>query len=302
MKTLHALTLGAAMMAAGLCHAGDGAYEINQACIDTGCFPGDTASFPVTITTPGTYRLSSNLTVPDISTGAIVVQANDVSIELGGFRIVGPITCAGTPTTCTPVVSGSGAVGIDGWLYAPTNLVVRNGSIVGMGTGLLLSYDGRAEGVKAMQNGDAGIRARSGAAVVNSTGTANGHIGIEGGLIDGCTVSRNPQYGLATQGGGSVVRNVVVQGNTGYGMYLTSGTSIVGASVSGNDVGILSLGGAQVVDSVFKNNTLFAIQNTQGTLAVGRSTFVDNNSGGAQWDGTIVQLQPNLCGSSTACP
>ena len=46
--------VAAAMMAAGICHAGDGAYEINQACVDTGCFPGDAAGLPVTITTPGT--------------------------------------------------------------------------------------------------------------------------------------------------------------------------------------------------------------------------------------------------------
>jgi len=302
MKTLHALTLSAAMLAAGICHAGDGAYEINQACVDSGCFPGDAAGFPVTLATPGTYRMSSNLTVPDIATGAIVVQSSDVTIDLGGFRIVGPITCSGTPTTCTPAISGGGAAGIDGWSYDPTNLVVRNGSIVGMGTGLLLSYDGRAEGMKVMQSGDMGIRARSGAAVVNSTGTANGHIGIEGGLIDGCTVSRNPQYGLSTQGNGSVVRNVVVQGNTGYGMYLASGSSVIGASVSGNDVGIFAVGGAQVLDSVFKNNTHVAITNSQGTLAIARSTFVDNNGGGLQWGGTVVELAPNLCGISTACP
>lgn len=298
MKTLHALTLGAAMVAAGICHAGDGAYEINQACVDTGCFPGDAAGFPVTITTPGTYRLSSNLTMPNIATGAIVVQANDVTIDLGGFRIVGPITCGGTPTVCTPATNGDGAIGIDGFSSDPTNLVVRNGSITGMGSGLLLSYDGRAEGIKATQNGYIGIRARTGAAVVDSTATANGSIGIEGRLIDRCVASRNRQYGFAAMS----ISNSQAVNNDDYGIYLNIGGNVVGSTVSDNRVGIISLGGAQVLDSVFNGNTLAAIQNTQGTLAVARSTFLDNNGGGAQWGGTIVQLQPNLCGSSMACP
>ncbi|HET9031820.1 MAG TPA: type II toxin-antitoxin system ParD family antitoxin [Dokdonella sp.] len=83
------------------------------------------------------------------------------------------------------------------------NLVVRNGSITGMGTGLLLSYDGRAENIKALRNGHAGMRARLGAAVVDSTGTSNGQVGIEGALITGCVASHNGQYGIAT---GAVLR------------------------------------------------------------------------------------------------
>lgn len=279
-----------------------GALEINQACVEEGCFPGDTPGLPVTINTPGTYALTSNLAVTNTSTNVIVVQASDVTIELNGFRIVGPITCGGVPTACSPSITGGGAAGIDGWTYDPTNLVVRNGSITGMGSGLLLSYDGRAESIKAMQNGYIGIRARAGAAVLNSTGTANGQIGIEGGLIDNCVVSRNPQYGIATQGDGAVVRNVVVQGNTGYGVYLNPGAVVTGASISGNNVGIYALGGAQIMDSVFKSNAGLAIHNTQGVLAVARSTFIANNGGGSQWAGSVVQLQANLCGESLSCP
>ena len=40
----------------------DGVLEINQACaVNTGCSTGDTAGFPVTISTSGSYRLTSNL-------------------------------------------------------------------------------------------------------------------------------------------------------------------------------------------------------------------------------------------------
>ena len=47
---------------AGPALAVDGVVEINQTCaVQTGCFSGDTAGYPVTITQPGSYRLTSNL-------------------------------------------------------------------------------------------------------------------------------------------------------------------------------------------------------------------------------------------------
>jgi hypothetical protein len=282
--------------------AADGAFEINQACVDTGCFPGDTPGFPVTLAMPGSYAMTSDLTVPDTDTTAVVVSASDVTIEMNGFRIVGPITCSGTPTTCTPDIVGGGATGIDGWSFDPTNLTVRNGSITGMGTGLLLSYDGRAEKIKALQNGYVGITARSGAAVVDSVGTANEKIGIEAALMEGCVASRNPQFGFASTGSGSVIRNSIATGNTGYGVYLAQGANVSGLSASGNDIGIYSNGASQIVDSTFNDNTHVAITNAQGTIAVGSSRFSGNNSGGLQWGGIVVELAPNLCQASTTCP
>src|SRR5262249_48726920 len=50
--------------------------------------PGDAPGFPVTISQPGSYRLSSNLDVPSHGLG-IDIQADDVSIDLNGFRIRG---------------------------------------------------------------------------------------------------------------------------------------------------------------------------------------------------------------------
>ena len=38
-----------------------GVFEIDQRCVAVGCFPGDFAGFPVTISSPGEYRLTSNL-------------------------------------------------------------------------------------------------------------------------------------------------------------------------------------------------------------------------------------------------
>lgn len=55
--------------------------------------PGDSAGFPVTISLPGSYRLSGNLTVPDADTDAILITADNITLDLNGFTIAGPTIC-----------------------------------------------------------------------------------------------------------------------------------------------------------------------------------------------------------------
>lgn len=86
----------------------DGAREINQACVATGCFPGDAPGFPVEITDYGQFILTGNLRVTNENTTAIRVQVPNVSIDLGGFVIYGPTRCIGAPMICSPLGSGRG--------------------------------------------------------------------------------------------------------------------------------------------------------------------------------------------------
>jgi len=59
--------------------------------------PGDTPGLPLTISVAGSYRLTNNLVQPDAATKVLLVTANNVTIDLGGFEISGPFTCPGTP-------------------------------------------------------------------------------------------------------------------------------------------------------------------------------------------------------------
>ena len=73
--------------------ASDGVLEINQTCaVETGCFSGDTAGFPVTISASGSYRLTGNLDLnaEGVNVSGVAVSAPAVTIDLGGFQIVGP--------------------------------------------------------------------------------------------------------------------------------------------------------------------------------------------------------------------
>src|SRR5690348_7192989 len=81
--------------------AADGVILIDQAAALAGSVtPGDAPGFPVTLSQPGSYRLSGNLTVPDADTTAIQITADSVTLDLNGFTIAGPGGCTIRPTAC----------------------------------------------------------------------------------------------------------------------------------------------------------------------------------------------------------
>src|SRR5438128_5584609 len=102
--------------------------------------PGDAPGFPVTISLPGSYRLAGDLTVPDANTDAILITANNVTLDLNGFAILGPTACNRSGSggdgavVCAPTGNGNGVNGTQA-----SNITVVNGTIRGMGhTGILL--------------------------------------------------------------------------------------------------------------------------------------------------------------------
>jgi hypothetical protein len=107
-RPLAAGFLAAALLAPALvASAVDGVIEINDArALAGGVTPGDPPGYPVRLTQSGSYRLTSDLSVP-AATDAIDVEISSVTIDLNGFRILGPFVCA------APCSSGAG-IGISG--------------------------------------------------------------------------------------------------------------------------------------------------------------------------------------------
>src|SRR4051794_37476543 len=66
------------------------------------------AKFLITISEPGSYRLTDNLVVTDANTTAIEINADDVTIDMNGFSIHGPGACAPPPVSCIPTGTGNG--------------------------------------------------------------------------------------------------------------------------------------------------------------------------------------------------
>ena len=264
--------------AAGPGVASDGVLEINQTCaVETGCSAGDTPGFPVAITgRGGSYRLTSNLVVPDENTDAIELAtgARDIRIDLGGFLI----TRSGCAlSACTPT-EGSGT-GVRGDSSVNEGVSVRDGSIVGMGgwgvnlrdqaevTGLLLRWN-RLGGVSAgrgatvfantiRENGGDGISASDGSTVSSNTVRSNGAIGISAGTgstLRGNTVSENVGGGIVVTGGATIVENSAVA-NQGNGIEAGTGSNVLGNTSQGNfGRGIDARFGTRVVGNVVYNN------------------------------------------------
>jgi hypothetical protein len=214
--------------------------------------PGDAPGFPVTISQPGSYRLSSNLTVPDANTTAIQVTGDNVTIDLNGFSILGPVVCVGEPvTSCSPNGPGAGIV-----TFSRMFVTVMNGTVRGMGAGIFFQGPAHVEHVKAIGNGSFGIIATDTAVVTSSTAIQNGGDGIVvqgSSIVTGSYASGNLGNGISVQGvasgnvalqngrvgiigTGTLSGNEVIA-NQGFGMSVPCPSSIVGNRVFANVAG-----------------------------------------------------------------
>lgn len=273
-------------------HAVDGVIEINQArALKGGVTPGDTPGFPVTISVSGSYRLTSNLTLPDATTAGIDVAADNVSIDLNGFAIIGPATCSGGPpvTTCLPTPPlGQGNIGID-WRAFATGTTVKNGSIQGMSSiGLNLGRGARISGVTVRWS------------------ERNGILVGDGSTIIGCTLVENGSTAILA-GTGLVASNNVVRGNNGYGIFPLGSSVVSGNTVQMNSWDGIRLqvtgGGSTVVANSITGNGGFGIAClTPGMDGYTQNVLLNNNGVGAQVSGcTQLGAGTNLC-NGVACP
>lgn len=285
------LVVGLLVAVPGAALASDGVLEIHHACATTtGCFPGDTAGYPVTITGSGSHQLTSNLVVPNASTTAILIQQSDVTIDLGGFTISGGNVCSGTPLACTAVGTGDG-VAVD-LVNSREGVTLRNGEVRGMGRyGVLLGNRSTVERVKASHNGSRGfslgyaVRVTDCVAFRNlqwgftmSAGNVvatgcfahqNGIDGFSGGqavvLTNGEALS-NGGNGIGL-GPGSVVSHSTSTGNGAIGILVSTAGLVESSHASGNaSAGIYAGSGGIVRDSTSTSNGTTGISVSSGSV------------------------------------
>lgn len=284
--------------------ASDGISEINQTCaVQTGCFAGDTAGFPITIDGAAgrSYRLTGDLVVPDENTDGIQVSADNITIDLAGFEVRGPVVCSGEPLACTPNAgTGSGIEGIP----LVTGISVRNGSIRGMGlNGVTLSFQAEVTHVRFRSNRRDGINVSRGSNVSSNTAYQNGSRGIfveAGSTVSGNSVHQNGGHGIQTSAGSTVAGNTAfLNGVDG----INAGG--VGSTVSGNTAylngqdGISADAGSMLLGNTVRSNTGFGL-NLQSGCGY-RENVITLNTAGAVNGVSIVNLGSNGCGA-VACP
>ncbi len=266
-----AIALASAPLLAGAA----GALEINQDCAAVGCFSGDVAGFPVEITQPGSYVLTSDLVLSNnVAQYAIYVGADSVDLDLNGHVIRGDGSCSGSPVTAC-----SGAT-VDYGILANGIVHLHNGSISGFtydGVALNSVVDGfEVDHVIVQQNGDAGMRVQ--ALDQTSFPTIRVH---------DAQFSRNGVRGIdasASYPARISIGNSIIAGNAEYGVYLPSGGVLTGNRI--NDNGQLGI---------------YCV----AECALGQNTLQNNNGGGSnsQWYvSTLRDMGGNVCLDDGTCP
>lgn len=259
--------------------AGEGVIEINQASVLAA------GGFPFTINQSGSYRLTSDLVVPDVNTGGIVISSKSVTLDLGGFGIRGPVTCSGDGltrgqnTACS--ASGSG-VGIS---VDSSTAVIRNGFVRGMGSAGMSIFGDLSTIVEHMvveENAGHGINLHEGR-LVDSAVRFNGANGVEycdcggGGnsQIEHNVVERNRGHAIHT-GKGTVKENLIFN-NGGEGVRVLAGGSN-GANLVGNTIQSNSGNGINASNGVYRDNLLRSNLQTTGHQVVGSITDGGGNT------------------------
>ncbi|MHC4529837.1 MAG: right-handed parallel beta-helix repeat-containing protein, partial [Planctomycetota bacterium] len=148
-------------------------------------------AIPYTISDSGSYYLAQDFRIITPVLAAIIVEANDVTIDLMGFSIVGPGPDSGTN------------YGI--YLDGRTNVEIRNGTVRDFGShglyGAGLAGKGhRAINVRATSNGGTGIYLDSRHNLIkDSTANGNGGDGIcvsNASIVTGNTACDNNNDGI----------------------------------------------------------------------------------------------------------
>jgi parallel beta-helix repeat protein len=243
-------------------------------------------NMPFTISTPGSYYLTANLT----NATGITIATDHVTIDLCGFTLTGP---------------GKGAGGTASGINANyANVVVRNGRIREWpGHGVLVGSVGwledlnielcNADGIDAGQQsravdcrvgncGENGIHISHSSRVQGCTVTANASNGVY--AVDSCEIrdteaTYNTLDGIAASKGNAVV-NCVAGNNLRHGFALGLGNTILGCtSYHNTNDGINASSGCTIRDCTTYDNT------GSGIAAASRCTIThctshDNNQWG----------------------
>ena len=291
---------------AGPALAVDGVIEINQArAAAGGVTASDTAGFPVTIDAPGSYLLTSNLDLPDAATGAISIVADNVTINLNGFSILGTCVCSATwgggfvtGVTCTPTAAGG--FGIDA--MSQNQITVFGGTIRGVGGTAVLTQTGFVHDLQVIQNDGRGVDCGGESIIRNVTAKLNASTGItsSAGIIESCVASQNDGNGISASGG-TVVHSKATY-NVTRGIYSGLGANVINCTATSNGAdGINGSGKSLFTGNQIRDNGGYGISNDSFESGYSGNMIL-NNAGGTVSVTLMIETGANICNGNTTCP
>ena len=227
---------------------------------------------PYTISKSGSYAVTKNLTS---SQDGIIVGADDVTIDLMGFRISGP--------------DSGFNYGIS--MEGRSNVEVRNGTVANFGSIGISEAGGsgsnhRIINVRVKGNGASGIFLfGSNHLVKDCTVSDNQGFGIfvqYGSVVNGSTTYNNTVDGISSTIGSTITGNTAYN-NGSHGIGGCQGCTIIGNALYSNEaMGIYTLGGCTI-----KNNAAYS-NHQEGIYSEGYS-LIDGNTA---WGNTSGNIHP----------
>jgi len=226
---------------------------------------------PYTITTSGSYRLTSNLTGAGV---VLTITADDVTLDLNGFAVDG----AGGPGPAIQVngrnatirngtVRNVGSEGING---VGDGTAVENVTVHDCGRGIVVTNGGRVTGCDVRDTQLDGIFGVLSCTITECTvvragiGGGWGIEAIDGSTVVGCVV-RDSENGIRG-GAASGVDRCAVTSNFSVGILVEAGASARGCTARFNNTGFL-VSSASVVDCFAINNFLYGFESpNDGTI------------------------------------
>ena len=259
--------------------AADGRLEINQACVNAGCFPEDSPGLPVEINNPGSYVFTSNLQQTQSGGTGIRILSDRVTLDLNGFVLSGP-----------DALNGHNGVAVEA-----KRAEIRNGQILGFNQAIFPVGGGengdhsRAIGLTVSDYDNSGIRLGS-YSLVRDCSISGDHTGIfmaahsvaEGNRIV-MTGALDTADGISISSHG-LVRDNIVRDSPGDGISVGA-VSIVSRNIvrSNGLSGIRATGNGSVIEqNAVVSNQNFGIEVLNGTnhLIRGNNVLNNNQSGG----------------------
>ena len=304
--------------------ASDGRIEISQVAALRGAITaGDLPGFPVKISQPGSYVLTSGLTVTGAAESAIQLEADDVDLNLNGFTLRGPATCSGEGAT----LSCSGSTGTGIAAENASRVVVTNGRIRGFNGGIVVGDGARIDRLVVAGNGldgievgphsivedsvaygnRTGIALGPGSSVARSIAAANAITGISGQgagslAIRGCVATRNGLDGIAA-GVNSTIRESATSRNERDGIDVFGASTVSdNASYANGERGISAGPGDTIQRNTVRSNGSLGLALVGASGASYRQNTVTNNSGTVGIISNWIDLGGNSCNGTASCP
>jgi parallel beta-helix repeat protein len=261
------------------------------------------SALPATITTSGSYYLTTNLTCTACTNGiaGVTIAISDVTLDLNGFTLQGQ--------------TGSGA-GIS-VPNSERNLTIRNGVLDSWGVRGTNAFNSLFERLRQSNSAGPGLLTGSNCVVLVCSASANSTVGIGVGnncTVKDCTVSGTSGIGILVSNGcvvadcaasgnssdgincavGTTVRSCASYQNGGYGVSTVSGCTVIGCTASGNK-GTAGIGGSgcTIIDCTASGSLVGIFV---GAYSIVKDCTANTNTdSGILVDGTGCLIAGNTC-------